>query len=63
MQRAHISRKNGMHNYILMISDTNLSCSGQQSKFIETHKTRERDIEIVMDLHVLFHNTESTCSH
>jgi hypothetical protein len=43
MQRAHIRCKNAMHNYILMTSDTNLSSSGQQSKLIGAHKTREPD--------------------
>jgi len=46
-----------------MTSDTNLQCSGQQSKLIGTHQTRESNIENVMDLHVMFHNTESACRH
>jgi len=52
-----------MHNYILMTSDTNMPCSGQQSKLSGSHKRREPDIENVMELHVLLRNTESACSH
>jgi len=63
MQKAHINCKNATHNYILMTSDTNLSRSGQQSKLSGSHKTREPDIDNVMDLHVLLHNTECACSH